>query len=281
MAGSESRFGAEYYPAGTVILRQGDVPDKFYLITKGRVEVARREAGGEETVINIMETGDFFGEIGLLQQSLRVATIRAVTDVQLMAMDHETFRNWLDSSHISWDEVNAVMAQRLRNISELQPLDREPADLTQAEPLTAPDEETPAERPEAPIGALAVPDQSNLGPRHFEAGEIIIRQGDRAENFFIIVHGQVAVTRQDEGGQEVEIAQLCQGDYFGEVGLIEGGPRTASVWAKTAVDVMVLDRTSFSKWLSEAPFISEDLKQTAQQRTTDNQPPQMHGPPAE
>jgi cAMP-dependent protein kinase regulator len=288
MAGSESQFGAEYFPAGSVIIRQGDIPDKFYLITKGRVEVVRREAGGEETVINVMETGDFFGEIGLLQQSLRVATIRAVTDVQLMAMDRQTFRRWLDSSHVIWDEVNAVMARRLSNISELEPAGEMP-EAEAAGPVesgtmaAAGQAEEPMETATAAAaaGATAAGSTTEPGSRHFEAGQIIVRQGDRADHFFIIVRGQVAVTHQDDSGRESEIAHLSDGDYFGEVGLMEGGTRTASVRAKTAVDVMVLDRASFSKWLSEAPFISQELKQTAQQRAAGSQSPPMHDQSAE
>ena len=105
--------GRKQYPAGTDIIRQGDIPENFYIITAGEVEIVRHYAAGYEIVIDRMGEGSYFGEIGLLKKAKRIATVRAKTDVQVMSMGHDTFERWLNSSQVSRDEVDAVMQERL------------------------------------------------------------------------------------------------------------------------------------------------------------------------
>lgn len=79
-------------PAGTVIIRQGDEADRFYVIAGGTVEVTQVAADGEPPrVLRRMEPGQFFGEIGLLSGVPRTATVTAVSDVRLVALDREPF----------------------------------------------------------------------------------------------------------------------------------------------------------------------------------------------
>ncbi len=82
----------------------------------------------------------------------------------------------------------------------------------------------------------------------FRSGETIIRQGDIADNFYIISKGEVVVQRTDEEGHATEIGRLGKGSYFGEIGLLHGGRRTANV---SAAGSGSLERTSTS-WLQRA-----------------------------
>jgi CRP-like cAMP-binding protein len=61
-----------------------------------------------------------------------------------------------------------------------------------------------------------------------EAGSIVIREGDVADRFYVIAEGCAVVTRQGDGGSE-ELARLGPGEYFGEMGMITGQPRNATV----------------------------------------------------
>jgi MFS family permease len=77
--------------AGDVIIRQGDEADYFYVIAEGDVEVTQRTAEGEERVLRKMGSGEFFGEIGLLSGVPRTATVTAITDGKLIALDGKAF----------------------------------------------------------------------------------------------------------------------------------------------------------------------------------------------
>jgi hypothetical protein len=91
------------------------------------------------------------------------------------------------------------------------------------------------------------------------AGETILRQGDRPDRFYIVARGEVAVTRRGESGQEVEVSVLSAGQYFGEIGLFSGAPRTVSVRARTSVELLVLDRETFQKLIESSGTTAHEL----------------------
>jgi MFS family permease len=78
--------------AGDVIIHQGDVADRFYVIAEGRVEVTQvAPEGGQQKVLRQEAEGEFFGEIGLLSNVPRTATVTALTDGKLVALDRDPF----------------------------------------------------------------------------------------------------------------------------------------------------------------------------------------------
>ena len=90
--------------------------------------------------------------------------------------------------------------------------------------------------------------------RHFSAGEIIIREGEPGEEFFLISEGEVDVIRAEH-----EVARLGPGDFFGEVALISGEPRNATVVAVTEVDTYVLGKTDFQTAIATSQSFRDQL----------------------
>jgi putative ABC transport system ATP-binding protein len=90
--------------------------------------------------------------------------------------------------------------------------------------------------------------------RHYAGGETIIRQGDPGEEFFLISDGEVEVVRADR-----EIARMGAGDFFGEVALISGEPRNATVVAEGEVDTYVLGKTDFQAALATSQSFRDQL----------------------
>lgn len=271
MSHDSPKFGPEHHPAGTVIIAQGDIPDKFYIITRGEAEVTQR-SGAEEVVINRLNAGDFFGEIGLLKRSKRVASVRAVTDIDLVSMDREAFGNWLSTSLGSRDEINEAMHWRLTRGDGLANVEELPPERSEAESdsdqASIVDERPSPSRPSPPATKPPIASAAHVesGSEHFEPGAIIVRQDDPADRFYIIVNGEVEVVHERSGDEEVVLARLGSGGYFGEIGLLEGQARMATVRATTTVDVVVFDRRAFSQWLSQAPYIEDEMKHTVQER---------------
>ena len=94
--------------------------------------------------------------------------------------------------------------------------------------------------------------QRHVRTLRYRAGETVVRQGDSADRFYIITHGDVTVSHRDEAGREALLATLGPGQFFGEMGLLADTPRTASVHAATDLEVLALDREAF-RGLLEPP----------------------------
>jgi cAMP-dependent protein kinase regulator len=261
MLEQQPKFGSVSYQAGHVIIRQGDIPDKFYIITNGQVEVIRHDEAGNEEVIDHLGLGEYFGEVGLVKWIRRIATIRAVTDVELIAMDYQAFAGWVGRSDMLQQEIDEIVNQRLQVEDNPQPVEREPAPTTTAEAGTE-------------AGKTAVPLQKTItgdpgGARFYAVGTEIIRQGDPADTFYIILEGLVEVVKTLPDGREIHIARLAAGSYFGEIGIMENQQRMASVRALSDVRLVAFDRETFNGWLADSPSSKIELQETSTQRQLD------------
>ncbi len=94
----------------------------------------------------------------------------------------------------------------------------------------------------------------HMTKRHFAAGETIIREGELGEEFFLISDGEVEVIRADR-----EVARMGPGDFFGEVALISGEPRNATIVAEGEVDTYVLGKTDFQTALATSQSFRDQL----------------------
>lgn len=93
--------------------------------------------------------------------------------------------------------------------------------------------------------------------RTFNRGEVIIRQGDPGAGLFVIIEGTVAVTLREKPGQpEKQLNTLARGEFFGEMSLIDGYPRSATVTAQDDAQVVELDRWVFLDALRREPNIA-------------------------
>ncbi|MDQ3907002.1 MAG: DUF1003 domain-containing protein [Acidobacteriota bacterium] len=84
-----------------------------------------------------------------------------------------------------------------------------------------------------------------LKPRTLRRGEVLFRQGDAGNALFLIERGRVSIYITDDDGKEVTLAELAQGDFFGEMALIEGKPRTAGARAAEETRLASLSRDDF------------------------------------
>jgi HD-GYP domain-containing protein (c-di-GMP phosphodiesterase class II) len=87
-------------------------------------------------------------------------------------------------------------------------------------------------------------------------GEIIIREDTVADTFYIIQKGKVAITKQFEDGEEMVLAIHHDGDFFGEMALLDQGPRSASAVALESTVLLEISRVDFSILLKKAPLLA-------------------------
>lgn len=92
-----SQFGVEEYPAGRLVCEEGDAGDRFYVVAHGSVEVLRSDAGtGARHRVAVLQDGDYFGELALLTNSPRNASVRTLTHCLMLALPRTHFRHLLE-----------------------------------------------------------------------------------------------------------------------------------------------------------------------------------------
>jgi NADH dehydrogenase len=104
-------------------------------------------------------------------------------------------------------------------------------------------------------------------PMRFGAGEVILREGEPGSRFYMIRDGEVEVYRNaPDGGEDIVISRLGPGKYFGEVALLHGGERMASVRAVTDVNVVSIDRGDFQTLVASLTPLGEAIAGVASAR---------------
>jgi len=213
-------------PPGEKVIELGDDGDYFYVVDSGVLDCYIKINGEEKKVLTYDNTGAF-GELALMYNTPRAATIVSQEECVLWALDRTTFRQLVLLTTMKKREMYESFLNAIPLLQELEAYER----MNLADALVT---------------------------THFPAGEAIIKQGDEAEAFFIIEKGTCVVKVTDRGdesndsqhtNEEVEVNKLERGDYFGELALLFKKPRAASVYAQTDVACAVLDISAFERLL--------------------------------
>ncbi|MBV8560366.1 MAG: cyclic nucleotide-binding domain-containing protein [Acidimicrobiia bacterium] len=161
------------------------------------------------------------------------------------------------------DRVNAVLGlfsyklpnvprDALTNVLFVRPLELHFVDFEYTEGVAVPLESSivyeAAPETTAP-GAAAMSTQ--LEPMSFEPGQVIVRQGERSDRFFIIVEGEVEVRREGHG-QDVVVTRHAKGQFFGEAGALTGAPQSATFVAVTPTTVLAVDRSALQDFVTQS-----------------------------
>jgi CRP-like cAMP-binding protein len=93
-------------------------------------------------------------------------------------------------------------------------------------------------------------------------GRELTREGERGREFFVLVEGEVDVTREGN-----HVRTLSSGDFFGEIALISNEPRTATVKAKGPVRVLVITDRAFKALVERSPGIDAEVREAVAERT--------------
>ena len=233
------------YDPGAVIIKQNEEAHSFYLITAGTVEIIRERPNRPPRTIAILNSGDHFGEIGLIKGVKRTATVSASDSgpVDVLVMDRATFSEFLTSSELTEEDIALVVKQRMQSL-----------ELTKALPTLNPDQ----------LAHIS----PQFKPLTFAPGEIVIRQGDPAEWFYILVSGRCEIIDHHPEGYDKTIDWREPGEFFGEIGLIQNQPRTATVKAgpDSEIEVIALDRESFLEMTEDSKATEMAIAQEMIQR---------------
>jgi len=205
---------------GEKVIEEGDVGKEFFIVKSGHFDIFKRNkdsAEGGDVKVFEAGAGFAFGEIALLYNAPRTATVSATLPSEVWCLGRQSFRNLVVSSS---EKQFQEYVEFLRGCEIL-------AELSNAE-----------------VATLAEVCQEE----EFEEDEAILEQGDKDSMMYIVRRGAaVACIRGDRG--EVEVMQYKRGDVFGEIALLTGEPRKASVYAIGQTCCMCISREAFNRTL--------------------------------
>ena len=112
LARASNRLQTMRYQAGDVVIRQGEEPDRFYIIANGEVDVMRHTAEGADVHLATLRRGEVFGEMGILEETRRTADVRAHSDLEVLALDWRDFKDLLDASDPTARDFMQIVEQR-------------------------------------------------------------------------------------------------------------------------------------------------------------------------
>jgi len=102
--------------------------------------------------------------------------------------------------------------------------------------------------------------------RSFEPGDIVLTEGEPGDSLFVLATGAVKAFVRDPAGRHVQVRTLTEGSFFGEISILSGGPRTATVTAATRCELLVLDRRTLDAIASAHPGVRRTLEAFSTQR---------------
>ena len=102
---------------------------------------------------------------------------------------------------------------------------------------------------------------------HFEPEEVVFREGDRGDWLYVVLDGEVEISRSIPGGGDTPITRLGRGECFGQIALVSDRPRSATVRSVTALDLLAVDRDAFQALFSNFPPLRGFFEQLINVRT--------------
>ncbi|MFD2332759.1 cyclic nucleotide-binding domain-containing protein [Cohnella sp. GCM10020058] len=202
---------------GRSLLVEGAAGEDCYFIKRGSVQVSSRNLVGKTLLLAELGPGALVGEIGLLRRERRTATVTANGEVEALRLDRRSFELLAGRSPLFHESL--LLTVRLRMIHRM---------LRKASIWS--------DIPDAELRGLA----EITTVRPMRKGELLVKEGDQADSFYMISSGRVEV--RSAGRRKT---QLRQGDFFGEIGLLTGMPSQMSVMAAEDGELLVMGKSEF------------------------------------
>ena len=234
-------------PTGKRIVDQGDNGTSLYLVLQGCVSVERRDPkSGKQKVITRLRQGTFFGEMALLTDSPRLATVTCLQPTTLLEISRDAVRELIQRD----DRVLKLLMRffRARMVTNLVATSELFSAFTANE-------------------CRMITTRFQL--RELPSGYVVVEEGVPTDGLYVVLVGRLKVFAQGEGTKK-EVGQLLPGDVFAEMSLLGDEVATASVETDQRVWLLRLPRADFQELVAEHPQLRDRLDQIAAARRTNN-----------
>lgn len=208
------------FKAGSKVIEQGAEGHELYVVDSGKLDCFKRFPNeSSDRLLLTYGPGDAFGELALMYNAPRAATIIAKESCVLFSLDRETF------NHVVKDAVIKRRQQFAEFLGKIALLDS----------LTGQEKEKISDCLQTAL---------------FRPGDYVIRQGDRGDRFYFVQEGRCIATQRDKDTQsDKTVFKYGPNDYFGELALLKDEPRAANIVAETDLKVAFIDRAAFKRLL--------------------------------
>jgi CRP-like cAMP-binding protein len=229
--------------AGDLVVEEGEAGASMFALVEGRVVVVRHLASGEKRKVGELEEGSFFGELALISEGPRLASVLAVQPVVLVELMRTRLAEVVRRFPVVGQVVQAFYRERMvENVLRSNPVF-------------------------APLG----PEQKQAVAREFalrevKQGEVVLQQGQQGDAFYLLLRGRCTPYHVPPDGREKAYPSLREGDVFGEISLLLGKPVTATVRADMASVVLRLDREAFERLILSQPGMRSMLTRVGTER---------------
>jgi len=247
------------YTENQKIVQEGEEGREFFIIKEGIAVVSKEDTETkQENVLCELKKGDYFGEMALLNNAKRAATIRAKGNVTCLVMDQDTFQKSFGNKvkqKVTFAKRAAISAESYDPQEEKKKKGKIPDGAKM--------DKTPETR-EMILGAISqnmlfknldrdqqIQIVDVMWLKEVKKGISIIRQGDLGDNFYVVDKGAFDIFVSTDGKKPVKVAQRGKGHSFGELALMYARPRAATVTSTEPSQVWVLDRWTFRSLLSQ------------------------------
>ena len=261
----------ESVPAGTRLFAHGDEGRDFYMLEEGEVSV-QRTTGYGTFPIALLKPGALFGEVGFISSGPRSADAVALKTVRLLRFDaaavEKRAHSWPEFGvHVYWALWHAL-ASKLRATNEqlrsFFPAEKQPENFLrlrrtrEAGSVEVPRDDKVKLLQEQGLTSKELLTLAAFSREiRFEAGSSLFEEGDEGQEMYVVLEGKVLISKYIAGAGEEALAVLERGDFFGEMSLIEGEPRSADARALDgAVTVLALDQRTIQEMLALDPTAS-------------------------
>ncbi len=229
------------------IIRQGDVDDSMFIVSSGRVKVTKTGDQGKEIVLAHLTDGAFFGEMALLSESPRTASVIAEEETLLFQVSRETLASVVDSYPSVKHALLRFYRQRLlSNLMATSPIFR-PLDANQRRTLI-----------------------EQFKSREVGANEKLLEEGEKGDGLYLLLSGRAEVSKKVEGKRQV-LAHLKEGDVFGEMSLLTNNPVSANIKTLKKSIVLKLPRRVFAEIASTHPQLLAHIAELSEERSKTTQ----------
>jgi CRP-like cAMP-binding protein len=235
-------------PVGAFVIREGEAGNSFFFVAGGELRVFSTDGLGRQTELAKLGENAVFGEMALLSAQPRSATVGCLTEVDLFEVGRQSLATLADELGVVAEALHGFTRERLLgNLMATSPLFK-------------------------PFPRMQQRDLLRRFTSHDVApGTVVINEGEEGRGLFVVLSGELDVSRRSADGTTVPLGGLKTGDVFGEISILRNARTTATVVATRPATVLFLAREYVTRIVAGVPELKNYLEALAEDREIDNQ----------